>query len=67
MDAKICDRCGELWKDDNFCNIKMKTLTLSKGLSHSDHIGSYDLCESCYNELFEYLKPVPQCENNSNE
>lgn len=62
MDAKICDRCGEMWKDDGFCKVKMNTLILSKSSSHSDKLADYDLCNECYKGVFEYLKPVTKCE-----
>jgi ribosomal protein L40E len=57
MDAKICDRCGAIWKDTEDCNMSIKTIILYKDtVTNSDRIGNYDLCEKCYEGLFFYLK-----------
>lgn len=66
MNAKICDRCGLLWRDESSCEVKINTLILSKGNSHSDRINELDLCDHCYKGLFEYLKPAPMVEDTKN-
>lgn len=67
MDAKICDRCGVLWKDHDSCKFQITTIYMSKGTSHSDNLGNYDLCDSCKKELFDFLKPIPLCINDSHK
>jgi hypothetical protein len=57
MNAKICDRCGAIWKDIGDCNVSIKTIILHKDtVTNSDRIGSYDLCGYCYEGLFNYFK-----------
>lgn len=56
MNAKICDRCGEMWVDAQDCDVIVKHVILSGGTSHSDKIGSWDLCNSCMKGLLEYLE-----------
>lgn len=57
MQAIICDKCGAMWVDQVGCEVHVTTIILSKGHSHTDHIGDWDLCENCKTGLFEYLKP----------
>lgn len=59
MNAKICDRCGSIWRDEKECTTQIHYLILSKGHSHSDKIRDFDLCDKCYTGLFDYLKPIP--------
>ncbi len=59
MDAKICDRCGEMWYDNDQCDIYITSISMTKGPAFSDRIGTFDLCNECEKGLFEYLKPLP--------
>lgn len=58
MRALICDRCGAMWKDEHGCDIQVSTIFISKGGSHSDKVGEWDLCDRCKEGLFGYLNPL---------
>lgn len=67
MRAIICDKCGEMWKDNNECNINIRTIYISQGSSYSDHLGDYDLCEECETGLWKYINTkLSKDETNSN-
>lgn len=66
MEARFCDRCNALWVDEEECEVDIKTIHLSKGSSHSDKIGSYDLCEDCRRSLFGFLYKDTPNENKCN-
>jgi hypothetical protein len=54
MRAQICDRCGIMWKDDKECMVYIHNISIySGGTTASCRKASYDLCEKCYNGLFE--------------
>jgi hypothetical protein len=56
MDAKICDKCGVMWKDTKECDVFIRKIIVYKDtVTTSSHLGDYDLCGECYNELFKYL------------
>ncbi len=59
MDAKICDRCGKMWYDAERCDTFITSITMIKGGSHSDRIGTFDLCEECEKGLFDFLAMLP--------
>lgn len=63
MNAKICDRCGAMWVDKDDCKVDISTVILTRGYSHSDKIGEYDLCDSCEKGLFNYLMNPNKCIN----
>lgn len=59
MDAKICDRCGKMWYDTERCDTFISSITMAKGDSLSDRIGTFDLCEECEKKLFDFLAMLP--------
>lgn len=59
MQARICDRCYALYVDDADHDIYVSSVIIFKdGTSHSDKVGSWDLCENCKKGLYEYLRPI---------
>lgn len=66
MDARFCDRCNVLWVDKAECEVDIKTIHISKGSSHSDKIGSYDLCKDCFMSLFDFFHKKTPNENKAN-
>lgn len=55
MDAKICDRCGAMWKDakeEAECGVCVYKITVA--YEQSDTY-SFDLCETCVKGLSDYL------------
>ncbi len=56
MDAKICDRCGAIWKDaknEEDCGVYVYKITIIYEYeSFTDHC---DLCKDCIKGLSDYL------------
>ncbi len=54
MDAKVCDRCGAMWKDaknEEDCGVDVYEITII----YEQEPKRWDLCENCLKGLSDYL------------
>ena len=51
----LCDRCGEVIKSYNLKHVKL--------VAGENTINLYDVCENCYDELREFMKPKEEERN----
>lgn len=53
-DAKICDRCGEFYKEDDICGVKDLYISFSR----VDFVNnqSIDLCPDCQESFNEWYR-----------
>ncbi len=54
MDAKVCDRCGAMWKDaknEEDCGVAVYEITII----YEQKPKRWDLCGNCLKGLFDYL------------
>ena len=59
MDAKICDRCGKMWRCGEGCDaISIMVCKTNRGMPLGQ-TRNLDLCKDCLDGLFEYLKMLP--------
>ncbi|GHV13592.1 hypothetical protein FACS1894169_00930 [Bacteroidia bacterium] len=60
MRAIICDKCGVMWKNEIPVDNKINIRTIIIGYENDEYRYdvdkiSYDLCEKCRNDLFNFL------------
>lgn len=51
-----CDRCGEIFEYEPKTAHTAYITSLEENMSDWDEWGEYDLCETCIDELKEWLK-----------
>ncbi len=54
MEARICDRCGAIWKDakeEKECGVYVQQIAITS----EDGTDSMHLCVSCLSGMYKYL------------